>query len=144
MGAAARLYCAANPAGALPWLRERLSIDSPHDELRGALLGLIATQRGVELDELRRWALDEGAEHAVRVPAVQGMARIGRGSSRVRDDIAGLLSTRDCRLRPAVIEALGSLRDPALVPTLAAHHAVAADPRERRAIERLLREEWAR
>jgi len=146
MGAAARLMASADPHGAHDWLAARLDTDSPHDVLRASLfeaLRLAGDPRALDL--LRRWALDPEAGSASRTAAVAALGRMGAAAASLRPAFEELLaSTGSYRLQSALIEALGQLADRRSVPALEAYYHSCEDSRQRRAVEAVLRNPWAR
>jgi HEAT repeat protein len=144
MLAAARAVAALEPDGALSYLESKLALESPHDVLRAGVLARIAQvqdPRAVEV--LTAWAFDDARSPEARDAAVRGLGVRGRGNADVRRELAKLLETREYRLRSAVIDSLGALRDPAVLPALTAYYPRCADSRQRRAIEGVLRADWA-
>jgi len=76
---------------------------------------------------------------------VGGVAQLGKRDTALHAQLADLLATTGhYRLQLGLIEALGRFEDPRAVPALEAFHARCQDARQRRTIERLLREPWAR
>ena len=91
------------------------------------------------LYELARMALDVEEPQAVRVEAVRGMGKNGRGSAEVTRILLRLLDGRDYRVRVAALEALEELDDSASTLELGAYYDTCVFPRERRILERILR-----
>jgi aminopeptidase N len=136
MGAAAGLRASADPAGALPWLREKLALSSPHDELRAYLFEHLGRLPGREAgDELRRWVADQSIDSSARAAAVQALA--GRTAEVVENArcFAPLLGSPDFRLRKAAVVALSSLSDDTARKALRAYYPNSQVASEKRAIE---------
>jgi aminopeptidase N len=139
MGAAAGLRVTAAPAGAFEWIRERLAIASPHDELRGYLFEHLGTLPGRTVgDELRKWVADDSVDSSARTVAIRVLAN---RSAEVGDNarcLSPLLGSTDFRLRRAAVVALASLADDSARRALRAYYPSSQVPSERRAIEATL------
>jgi hypothetical protein len=146
MAAAARLFAAADPRGAEPFLVERLTIESPHDALRARLLATLGSLGGPSVERrLRRVVFDESASEWARLASLAGLGPTVRRDTALADELTELLfATRHYRLQTGLIELLGSVGEPRLAAPLEQFHERSRDPRQRRAIEGFLREPWAR
>jgi hypothetical protein len=95
-GRRARLVAAAEGERALPWLEERLALDSPHDQLAASLMPAFALIRARNRSTVvRRCALDEALDDTARDTACarsrrspaphRHQPRAGRAARRTRD-----------------------------------------------------------
>jgi hypothetical protein len=130
----------ANGEGALPWLEERLALDSPHDQLAAGLLATLVEVPGpaaieIALRSARDGELHEGARQA----AVAVLASIARHRTDVARELAALLdAARGYRLQSALIEGLGELGGAHAALALQRFYARTREPRQKRAIEAAL------
>ncbi len=139
MGAAAGLFCSADPQRALEWIRAKLRISSPHDELRGYLFAQLGALEGRAAgEELRRWAADESIHPNARATAVQALA--ARPSEALENGrfLVPFLATEDFRLRKAAIESLATIGDDRARRALKSYYPTSKAPAERRTIEACL------
>lgn len=139
MGAAAGLVCAADPEGAFAWVKSRLHVPSPHDQLRERLLHHLGQLDHEDVNaELLRWVRDEGCGEIARAAAARRLAE--RPTERIAHSraLGELLDTRSFRLRRAVVEALAALNNPVSRELLADYYPRALNGEERRAIEAAL------
>jgi aminopeptidase N len=142
MGGAATLAVVAEPESALAWLSPKLAMPSPHDSLRASLLGTLNLIAGNEVTaELRRRALDESADPASRDVAVRLLARRAKQLAEVRRELTAMLATAtDYRLQSGLIDALAEFGDPAARAALSSYYTTCVDQRQKRAIEKALRD----
>lgn len=146
MGAAARLVASADPQAAHDWLVARLDTASPHDVLRIDLLVALRelSGRGV-LELLASWAFDPEASVPVRATAVAQLGQLGAVAAGRRSELEDLLGTTNhYRVQSALIRTLGQIGDQRSIPALKEFHQRCEDSRQRRSIEAVLREPWAR
>lgn len=140
MAAAASLRATAGPADAFEWLRARLGLASPHDQLRAALLTRLAKLDDTRVRvELLRWLRDLGAGIEARAAAARGLGRFARNDAEVSALLVALLDAREHRLRAACIDALAHDPSPELLASLESFYARSVFPTERRRIERVFR-----
>ncbi len=139
MGAAAGLFCSADPQHALEWIRAKLQVASPHDELRGYLFAQLGALEGRAAgEELRRWATDESIHPNARATAVRSLA--GRSSEALENGkfLVPFLATEDFRLRKAAIDSLATIGDERARRALKAYYPISKAAGERRTIEACL------
>lgn len=138
MAAAAGLRASAQATDAFEWLRSRLGVESPHDQLRADLLTRLAGLDDPRVRiELLRWLRDLGAGVQARAAAARGLGRHAREDPEVRALLVTLLETRFFRLRAAVLDALAVDPSPAMLRALEDYYGRSVSPPERRRIERV-------
>lgn len=138
MAAAAGLRARARPQDAFEWLRARLGLASPHDQLRAALLTHLARLDDPRVRiELLRWTRDLGAGVQARAAAVRGLGPHVRSDPEVRDVLTNLLSSHLFRLRAAALDALAEGPTPDVLRSLEAFYARSLFPQEKRRVERI-------
>jgi aminopeptidase N len=142
MGSAATLAVTAEPESAPAWLVPKLDMPSPHGALSGMLLGTLNLVSGDEVtSELRRRALDEHGESGSRDIAVRLLARRAKHLAEVRRELMAMLPTAtDYRLQSGLIDALAAIGDPPACAALESYYATCVDQRQKRAIEKALRD----
>lgn len=138
MAAAAGLRAKTRPQDAFEWLRARLGLASPHDQLRAELLARLALLDDPRVPlELLRWTRDLGAGVQARAAAARGLGRHVRSDPEVRGVLVDLLTSRAFRLRAAALDGLAEGPTPEVLRALEAHYARSLFPPERRRIERV-------
>ncbi|MCZ6596802.1 MAG: M1 family aminopeptidase, partial [Planctomycetota bacterium] len=136
MAAAAGLVCSADSDGAYDWIVSRLSVESPHDQLAGKLLGHLAGLDDGRVPDRLLAAARNGALHPnARAEAVRGIGKLPKRRITHSRALGELLDVEDFRLRHAVVEALAELKNPQSRRLLEAYYPEALTPTERRAIE---------
>jgi len=139
MGAAAGLYCAADPPGAYRWITARLLVDSPQDRLCALLLEHLAGLGNAGVGEqLRRWASDPAVDPGARAVALRELVGLTREVSRNSRFVAEFLGDESFHLRQAAVEALAEMDDEIARRALRGYYPRARTPRERRVIEAAL------
>jgi len=141
MGTAAGLMCSADPEQAYGWITGKLFIDSPHDQLRGYLLGHLGTlsNPGVS-DQLLRWARDDSVHPTARAAALSWLPRQPRKRIANARAVVEFLDEESFHLRQAAVEALAEFDDSISRRALEEYYPRAVTARERRAIEAALHE----
>lgn len=140
MGAAAKLLALADPARAVAWLSERMTLESPHDVLKASLLRALATIPGkVVDDQLLTFALDTSSHANAREAAVRELASRASRLPAAREAFLEILRSASAyRLQNAAIDALGEVGDPRSRAALMEFYAATTEPRQQRAVEAAL------
>ncbi|MEM7309341.1 MAG: M1 family metallopeptidase [Planctomycetota bacterium] len=141
MGAAGWLYSTADPGGAFDWLVAHLPAESPHDNLRERLLGVLTwVDDGRVRDELERWLADPDTAPSARAAAARGLAALGEKPIATARALAAQLDCTSYRLRTALVESLAELNNPESRRRLREHYELTQDGYQRRVIEAALTE----
>ena len=137
MGAAAELLAVSDPKGIFQWtLRELFVAESPHDVLRGELLGVMADIDNVRATpNLVQWAIDRTADTGARLAAVRELGELKQLDKEARRTLIELLGSDNAKLRRAAVEGLANYGDAVSKTALRDFYAQSVFPREKRAIE---------
>ncbi len=136
MAAAGSLYASAAPGGAYVFLTRLLLEETPHDQLRVALMDDLAdVGTHAAHGQLLRYALDATAHPNARRAAALNLADAAERRADVQKALIELLESDDHRLRAAAVEALAKARGPRTRRALAAYYPRTPHPGEQRVIE---------
>jgi aminopeptidase N len=142
MTAAAELVRSADPEYSYAWLSKQVLLESPHDRLRAALLGVMGGYPSEAVTEqLLAWSRDRDSHPQARTAAVRQLATRTAESDRLVGPLRELLASSDYRLRAAVIAALAAYTDSngGARSALGTYYESSVDAREKRVIEAALR-----